>query len=373
MNKWTIQNDQRGLLFKKGSYVRLLTPGDYRFLPWAGYSVEVLELAMPFQVPGKDLELFIHDSRLLEELVIVDVQDDEYVLHNEDGHCKSILMSSGKYAFWRGLKQHTFVHFDIRQPELPAKLSAAALKKLTGLYTTHEVADQEIGYLFYDNVQQRKLGPGKYRFWKGPVSTSVQTIDTRRQQLDLIGQEMMTEDKVTLRLNFVCQYKVTNPLKALEIKGFEDQLYIQLQLVLREYVGTLKLDELLRTKQEIGTFVLERMQQRSEEYGTEFCSAGVKDIILPGEVRDIMNTVLLAEKKAQANLITRREETASTRSLLNTAKLMDENATLFRLKELEFLEKISDNVGSVSLTGGGNLLEQLNQLLAGGRQAKPIE
>jgi shikimate kinase len=89
----------------------------------------------------------------------------------------------------------------------------------------------------------------------------------------------------------------------------------------------------------------------------------VKDIILPGDIKDILNTVLLAEKKALANTITRREETASTRSLLNTAKLMDENETLFRLKELEFLEKICEKIGTISLTGGGNLLEKLNLLL----------
>ena len=95
----------------------------------------------------------------------------------------------------------------------------------------------------------------------------------------------------------------------------------------------------------------------------EFLSSGLKDIILPGDIKDILNTVLLAEKKAQANLITRREETASTRSLLNTAKLLDENQTLFRLKELEFLEKICEKIGTISLTGGGSLLEQLNALL----------
>lgn len=80
-------------------------------------------------------------------------------------------------------------------------------------------------------------------------------------------------------------------------------------------------------------------------------------------MKDILNTVLLAEKKAQANLLTRREETASTRSLLNTAKLMDENQTLFRLKELEFLEKICDKIGSISVTGGGDLLERLSSLI----------
>ena len=72
-----------------------------------------------------------------------------------------------------------------------------------------------------------------------------------------------------------------------------------------------------------------------------------------------MNTVLIAQKQAQANVITRREEVASTRSLLNTAKLMDENKTLYKLKELEYLERICQNVGEINVNGHQELLEQL--------------
>ncbi len=77
-----------------------------------------------------------------------------------------------------------------------------------------------------------------------------------------------------------------------------------------------------------------------------------------------MNTVLIAEKQAQANVITRREEVASTRSLLNTAKLMDENATLYKLKELEYIERICQRVGSISLNGNSDIISQLAQLFS---------
>jgi hypothetical protein len=113
-------------------------------------------------------------------------------------------------------------------------------------------------------------------------------------------------------------------------------------------------------KQEIGDYVLSRLKEKESDMGIEFIYAGIKDVILPGEIKDILNTVLIAEKKAQA--ITRREEIASTRSLLNTAKLMDENKTLYKLKELEHIEKICERVGSISLNGGGNVLERLNEL-----------
>ena len=97
-------------------------------------------------------------------------------------------------------------------------------------------------------------------------------------------------------------------------------------------------------------------------YGVTFLDSGIKDIILPGEIRNIMNTVLIAEKKAQANVITRREETASTRSLLNTAKLMEENEILYRLKELEMIERICEKVGSINVNGS-NLLDNLETIV----------
>ena len=105
------------------------------------------------------------------------------------------------------------------------------------------------------------------------------------------------------------------------------------------------------------------MKEEEAPYCVEFLNAGIKDIILPGEIRDILNTVLIAEKKAQANVIARREEVASTRSLLNTAKLMDENKTLYKLKEMECLERICTQVGNINVAGSGTLLEQLNNLM----------
>lgn len=140
-------------------------------------------------------------------------------------------------------------------------------------------------------------------------------------------------------------------------------------MALRDYVGKYKLDEILENKDEMSRFVFERLKAREAELFAEIRDAGVKDIILPGEIRNIMNTVLIAEKKAQANVITRREEVAPTRSLLNTAKLMDENRTLYKLKELEYVERISENVGNITLNGSGDMLSQLLGMLGSKKQA----
>lgn len=371
--KVEVGDNERALLFEQGRYVRTLMPGSYRFFAWSeGLRTLVFKKTNePFDyrptstggLDAMDVRLFSHDADLMAQLNVTDVSDGEYVLHLENGRFRDVLMS-GTYAYWNEPITHTFVRVDATTPEVGPEVSRALLEKIGANYIqTVDVASHEVGLLYFDNRLQRQLSPGRSFFWRGSEAVTVKKFDLRRQQLDMTGQEILTEDKVSLRLNFVCQYRITDPLRAAEIKNFEEQVYVQLQLLLREYVGTLKLDDLLKMKQEIGDYVLGRLKPSGAEYGVEFLAAGLKDVILPGEIRAILNTVLLAEKKAQANMITRREETASTRSLLNTAKLMDENATLYRLKELEFVEKICEKIGTISLSGGGNLLEQMNGLL----------
>ena len=363
--KVIIKNDERGLLFKDGNYVKCLKPGKHFFNPFVKYSVVAADVNKPFDCAGRNINLFLEDRELLEELTVIDVQDNEIAVHFEDGKLVDVL-TSGKYAFWNVLKKHDFIVVNITDPEIKADIDVSIYTspKLAAFVECFEVSNHEKGILYYNNVIQKTLEPGRYFFWKSPTRVTVKNVDLRQQQLDMTGQEVMTEDKITLRLNFVCHYKIVDPLKTVGIKSFEEQLYIVLQLILREYVGSLKLDDLLLKKQEIGSFVLERLKEKGDSYGVEFLFAGVKDVILPGDIKEILNTVLIAEKKAQANVITRREEIASTRSLLNTAKLMEENKTLYRLKELEFLEKICEKIGNISLSGGGSLLEQLNALLS---------
>ena len=108
--------------------------------------------------------------------------------------------------------------------------------------------------------------------------------------------------------------------------------------------------------------VMKKIRKTAAVLGTEVLYAGVKHIILPGEMKEIMNQVLVAQKKAQANVIMRREETASARSMLNTAKLLEENEMLYKLKEMEYLERIAAKIGEITVSGGSDVLKQLKQI-----------
>ena len=227
----------------------------------------------------------------------------------------------------------------------------------------YTVESYEKAVLFVDGKYEKILDAGVYYWWRNNIVINVGKTDTRMQQVEINGQEILTKDKAALRINAWAQYKVKDIEKALLLnKDYERQLYVAFQFALREYVAMLGFDELLQKKESIVTYVLEAVKANAEALGVEVNGFGIRDIILPGDVKEIMNQVLVAEKKAQANIIMRREETASTRSLLNTAKLMEDNVMLWKLKEMEYVEKIADKISNISVSGNGVLIEQLKQI-----------
>jgi len=135
-----------------------------------------------------------------------------------------------------------------------------------------------------------------------------------------------------------------------------------MQLALRAFVGGLTLDDLLSKKDTIAAAILDEVTSKITDLGLVVSDAGIRDVILPGDMKEIMNQVLVAEKKAQANSIMRREETAAVRSMLNTAKLMEENEMLWKLKEMEYVEKIADKIGEITISGSGNIIGQLKEI-----------
>jgi regulator of protease activity HflC (stomatin/prohibitin superfamily) len=361
--KFIINENERGLLFKNGQFTEYLKPGKHIKLG-SGYKIIRISTEKGFQLDGYNEDIFLKNRELSDELVTADVPDESFTICYKNNKYYSTLLT-GCYYFFKLNDNYEFVNFSTKDIEVSDDFPRYLFGKIPErLYTKIEVAFYQKARLSLDGVFDRILEPGTYYFWNNGTKITVGIIDTRLLQLDITGQEMLTLDKVPVRVNFVCNYKIADYVKiATEIGDYERQLHVLIQLILREYVGQKRLDELLDARDEAGEFCLRKLREKEADYFVTFTDAGVKDFIIPGEIRNIMNTVLLAEKRAQANIITRREEVASTRSLLNTAKLMDENKTLYKLKELELIEKICENVGSISLGSNGDILSQLTGLL----------
>jgi hypothetical protein len=362
MKKVKINAYQVGLVFKNGEYQRMLLAGTYWF--WKAEDVYKYEMIQPF-IPPVELNILLQDKDLAAILQVLEVKDNEIALHYENGLLKAVL-TAGRYAFWKSPVQREFIKADTSKIVIAENIDRSMLSKapLNGWVRMHEVHSFEKGLLFVEGKYDKVLDPGVYYWWKNSMPIHVGKVDTRQQQLEVNGQEILTKDKAALRINAWAQYKVADIEKALLLnKDYDKQLYVIFQLALREYVAGFGFDELLDKKESIAPFVLKSVQENAAALGVVVSDFGIRDIILPGDVKEIMNQVLVAEKKAQANTIMRREETASTRSLLNTAKLMEENAMLWKLKEMEYVEKIADKINNISVGGNGQLLEQLKQIL----------
>lgn len=350
------------LVFKQGAYQRMLKEGKYWF--WGNETVKIYNITQPFIAPV-ELNILLQDTELTELLHVVEVKDNEIVLHYENGLLKQVL-TAGRYTFWRSVVQNEFVRADVSIVEITENIERSTLmnRLVTPYVRTFSVEGYEQAALYIDGKYVQTLKAGVYFWWKNGISIVVTKLDMRQQQAEINGQEILTNDKAAMRINAWAQYKVNDIEKSLvQNKDFSYQLYAIFQLSLREYVSGMSFDELLEKKDSIAPFILESVKTKTGALGVEVNGFGIRDIILPGDVKEIMNQVLIAEKKSQANTIMRREETASTRSLLNTAKLMEENSMLWKLKEMEYVEKIADKISNISVNGNGVLMDQLKQIL----------
>lgn len=363
MKKVRINVGHAGLIYKKGDYKTVVTAGSY----WLGFGeeIEIFDMTKRFYTETS-LNILLQDATLASMLHVIEVKDNEVVIRYDYGNIKEVL-PPGKYAYWKGVNDFTFKRADLKKIEITEDLSREELSKpiLLSYIRGYSVASYEKGLLFVDGKFQKELDSGIYFFWKNTIPVTVEKVDMRQVRMEVSGQEILTKDKAAVRINFETIYRVTDIIKALvDNKDYDKQLYVVIQLAVREQVSTLTLDELLEQKDAISNSILESIKAKTGSLGVSLFSCGIKDIILPGDMKDIMNQVLIAQKKAQANVITRREETASARSQLNTAKLLEENPMLFKLKEMEYVEKIAEKINNISLSGGGQIVDQLRQIFS---------
>jgi regulator of protease activity HflC (stomatin/prohibitin superfamily) len=357
----TVAQHERGLAFQNRSLAAILKPGvHWQFDPFKRGEVVIYDVTVAeFEHPRVDV--LVKDARELIEpdLMVVELGDRQVGLVYKNDRLVSVLAPGKRQLYWKG---PIAVRVDVRDISQEFVLSsdlARVLMKVRGAALigeaigTAEIPDTAVGLLTVDGKLRSVLEPGLTAYWKFQRNIKVELVDTRLQTMEVSGQEILTRDKVSLRVNLTALWQVLDAVQArTRLANFADYAYKELQFALREAVGARTLDDLLGDKGVLDREISATVASKLEANGLAVRSVGIKDVILPGEMKTILNQVVEAEKVAQANLIKRREETAATRSLLNTARLMDENPTLLRLKELETLEKVTEKIDKLTVFGG---------------------
>ncbi|WP_138312565.1 slipin family protein [Escherichia coli] len=368
IKKISVRKDQLALLSRNGDYYKVLHAGEH-LLPWLN-TPEVLLITLDgSEVPDvlADYLRRFQPDWVEKYCLVADLSEIEAGALYMDGILLEILPPSTRRLYWRVEDDLTLVRMNTQQVQVQTEVMNAVLQprrkgavKGRDAILTVQVPVWHVGVLKIDGETQALLPPGLTAYWKINHLVEAEVVDTRLQVLEVSGQEILTKDKVNLRINLAANWRYSDVLLAFsQLTKPIDHLYRELQFALREAVGTRTLDELLEDKQVIDDVVSEQVKSRMLPFGMEIASLGVKDIVLPGDMKNILAQLVEAEKSAQANVIRRREETAATRSLLNTAKVMENNPVALRLKELETLERVAERIDNISVFGG------LDQVLHG--------
>jgi hypothetical protein len=351
-----IKDDERGLLMRNGRFEELLPPGKRAIFDfWREMTVEVVKVMRAELTPEKALLMQkTHPSLAAEHLAIVQAGPTDVALVSFDGDPKHLVLPNTTRAFWKTLTSVDVEMIDTSEMRIAKRHVDKIDLTRTSIAVSAVVEPHEAALLIVDGaLQGEPLGPGRYAFWQVGRIVRVQKVDLRPQPLEVTAQEILTKDRIAIRVTLTAFYRVIDPvMAATSTSDLSNTLYRLVQFAIREAVATRTLDDILAARDTIDQEVRAYVEGRAKALGAEVGEIGVKDVILPGDVRDLLNKVVEAERVAKANLIRRQEETAATRSLLNTAKLMENNPLLIRLKELEALEKLVEKVGRIDLHAG---------------------
>lgn len=363
-----VADDERGLLSRDGRLVRLIQPGKLKIFNWGDhYSAEIVKVVRT--------ELPVERARLIQRALpeatdaikIVQTDTNEVAIVSLDGEPKHVILPNSARAFWSAVTDVSVERIDT---SAQLRVDRRHLDKIDVARTTAIVSavveSYEAALLVVDGEVKERLKPGRHAFWAVGRTVRIAKIDLRPTPLEVTAQEILTKDRVAIRVTLTAFYRVTDPEKAVMASAdLGNTIYRLVQFAIREAVATRTLDEILAARDSIDTEVRTFVAGRVAALGAEVGEIGVKDVILPGDIRELLNKVVEAERVAKANLIRRQEETAATRSLLNTARLMEDNPLLLRLKELEALERLVEKVGRIDLhagEGAGGLQALLSNL-----------
>lgn len=363
--------NERAIVLVDGKPERYLRPGRHRVLiaPWR--KVEVKRLA---------LDALVADLRA-EELALVpagEVQTvslgaaERAVVHRRGRPAKWLL--SGEHQVWTADRverrgpagERTLVPavtvevLDVSGVEAaPLRDEVRALVP-AGDYVEATAAEGTTVVRYVDGALDAVLGAGRHAAWTVRRKVTLAVIDQRERVVQVTGQEVMTKDRVTLRLNLSATCGVADVRRLATVaRAPDDALYLAVQLAAREAVAARTLDELLAAREALGKELHGPVCARVEAVGLKLLDVGLKDLVLPGEMKTLLNRVIEAQKEAEANVILRREETAATRSMAQTAKVLADNPLLVRLKELEAYKELAAKVGQVHVVLGEGAMPQL--------------
>jgi regulator of protease activity HflC (stomatin/prohibitin superfamily) len=371
----TVKDGERALVSRNGQLERVLAPGRHRlFDPLNRLTVELCTVVRTeFSAERYAVVKAARPDLVGDLFEAIETGANEIAIVSLDGRPVHLMTPWQARVYWKVATRVDVERIAVADdPRVSPRHLAMIERNRPTIVAEAVVENHEAGLLFVEGRLTERLAPGRHAFWVAGRKIEVRRLDLRPQAVEITAQEMLTRDRIALRVTLTAFRRIVDPERVVAtVPDLDAWLYRLVQFAIREAVAGRTLDEVLQAKATLDAELRTYVRDRVADSGVEVTELGVKDVILPGEIRELVNKVVEAERVAKANLIRRQEETAATRSLLNTARLMEENPLLLRLKELESLERLVEKVGRIDLHAGDG--QGLDALLTRLVRLKPAE
>ncbi|WP_372368836.1 SPFH domain-containing protein [Candidatus Uabimicrobium sp. HlEnr_7] len=359
---------EKGLLYRKGKFEKLVDSGRYTLHSWEHCNIIKIDTReTTITIPTReihtknnlkvDIELIVH-YKIVEPQKICNVKDYESQIFQDISN--TLQQSMLDYTVEEALGEHTLIK--ILQKNVVEKTQEYGVQVLN-VKIEHicvprkqdqivDIWEYEKGLLYREGKFEKLLDSGRHsiRSWE-PLS--IVKLDLREVSTTIQAQEILTKDKIGVRVTLIAQYQIINPTAAIHnVDNYQEQLYQDLQLTLRENITGRSTEEILEDRDVLSAQLLDEIAPRVEKYGVLLHRVGVKDIILPGVVRNVFLQEVEADRRGRAERISARYAVSIARSKANTAKILQENPHVMRLKELETLAEMASKEGNVVIIPG---------------------
>lgn len=206
-----------------------------------------------------------------------------------------------------------------------------------------------------------------------PVFQSMRKVDIRTKTVDVPEQETITKDNIPIRMNAVIYYKIVDAAKSiLEVENFYYAVSQLAQVAMRNVVGQVTLDELLKNREDISKRIEEHVDQATAPWGIDVASVELKDISLPDNLKRVLAKEAEAEREKRAVIIQATGEVAAAENIAKAAKMLSDSPGALHLRTLQSINDMSSDASNTTVwmvpvevlkavEGLGKMFDKMNQ------------
>ncbi|MDP3900286.1 MAG: slipin family protein [bacterium] len=177
-----------------------------------------------------------------------------------------------------------------------------------------------------------------------PVFQSMQKVDMRVKAVDVPDQKAITKDNISVTVNAVIYYKVSDAGKAIiEVENFRYAISQLAQTTMRNIVGAVSLDELLAEREKISERIRDIVDKTSDAWGIKVENVELKDVSLPADMERTIAKQAEAEREKRAVIIKAEGEVAAAENMAKAARILNESPGALHLRTLQSINDLSSD------------------------------